>query len=70
MAVATTTLLMKGISDQEIAEYIETDLWIGKAGGFGLQDRTGWLDIKEGSESNVVGLPMELLKQMLTEITE
>lgn len=67
--VESTTLLMKQISDQEIAEYIESDLWIGKAGGFGLQDRTGWLEIKEGSESNVVGLPMELLKRMLAGIT-
>ena len=70
VAVETTTLLMKDISDQEIEDYIASDLWIGKAGGFGLQDRTGWLDIQEGSESNVVGLPMELLKRMLAEITE
>ena len=39
--------------------------WLGKAGAFGYQDRTGWLQIIEGSESNVVGLPLELLHRML-----
>lgn len=68
-SVETTKLIMKDITDAEIEEYIESDLWIGKAGGFGLQDRTGWWEIKEGSESNVVGLPMELLKRMFAEIT-
>ncbi len=66
--VATTRLTMKDLSDQEIDEYLETGLWVGKAGGFGLQDRTGWLQVQEGSESNVVGLPMELLKRLLQEI--
>ena len=66
--VATTSLWMKDISDAEIEEYLDTDLWIGKAGGFGLQDRTGWLEVRNGSESNVVGLPMELLKRLLAEI--
>jgi septum formation protein len=40
-------------------------LWEGKAGAFGYQDRVGWLQIVEGSESNVIGLPLELLGQML-----
>lgn len=66
--VATTSLFMKDISEREINDYLDTDLWIGKAGGFGLQDRTGWLEVREGSESNVVGLPMELLKRLLAEI--
>ena len=66
----TTTLYMHEISDAELAEYLAGDQWIGKAGAFGLQDRTGWMEIREGSESNVVGLPMELLKRTLTEITD
>ena len=68
VSVATTSLYMKKISDEEIAEYLATDLWIGKAGGFGLQDRTGWLETCSGSESNVVGLPMELLRLLLAEM--
>lgn len=70
VATDTTTLVMKDISDADLQEYLDGDQWIGKAGAFGYQDRTGWLEIKQGSESNVVGLPMELLKRMLAAITE
>ncbi len=63
--VDVTTLHMLALSDEEIEEYLEKGLWEGKAGAFGLQDRTGWVDVIEGSKSNVVGLPMELLASML-----
>ena len=56
---------MDELSDAAIEEYLDTDLWQGKAGAFGLQDRLGWVHILEGSESNVVGMPMELLTEML-----
>ena len=62
----TTRLFMENISDQQLAEYLDGDQWIGKAGAFGYQDRTGWLKVVDGSESNVVGLPMELLEKMLS----
>jgi len=63
--VAKTTLVMAPLSDDQIEEYLASDLWIGKAGAFGYQDRLGWLRIVEGSESNVVGLPLELLGEMV-----
>ena len=65
VAVDVTKLQMDDVPDREIEEYIATELWEGKAGGFGLQDRQGWIHIVEGSESNVIGLPMELLANML-----
>ena len=34
---------------------------------FGYQDEHDWLQITEGSETNVVGLPMELLETMVAE---
>ena len=49
-------------------EYLASGGWEGKAGAFGYQDRLGWVHIIEGSESNVVGLPMELLAEMLEEL--
>ena len=64
--VATTELKMDALDDEEIDTYLETGLWRGKAGAFGLQDRPDWLHIVEGSESNVIGLPVELLEKMLT----
>ena len=63
--IETTRLFMKEIDDMELEAYLDSDLWVGKAGGFGYQDQPGWLRIEEGSESNVVGLPMELLESML-----
>ena len=63
--VDRTTLLMRTLSSGEIDDYLASGLWVGKAGAFGLQDRLGWLEIVEGSESNVVGLPLERLADML-----
>jgi septum formation protein len=58
---------MDELSEPQIEEYLDSGLWEGKAGAFGYQDRVGWLWIVEGSESNVIGLPLELLAEMLTE---
>jgi nucleoside triphosphate pyrophosphatase len=63
--VAITKLRMSPLSDAELAAYLATNQWQGKAGAFGYQDGLDWVHIVEGSESNVVGLPMELLAQML-----
>ena len=59
---------MDTLSDAQLDEYIASGQWEGKAGSFGYQDRLGWVHVVEGSESNVVGLPMELLAEMLGEI--
>jgi len=66
--VDVTTLRMDSLSESQLEEYIESGGWEGKAGAFGYQDRLGWVHVVEGSESNVVGLPMELLAQMMAEI--
>ena len=66
--VDTTVLRMDSLADDEIDDYVDGGAWRGKAGGFGYQDRTGWVHIVQGSESNVVGLPMELLARMLAHI--
>lgn len=63
--VDRTTLRMDRLSDEQVDSYLATGLWEGKAGAFGYQDGFDWLHIVEGSESNVVGLPMELLAKML-----
>lgn len=63
--VDSTTLQMDALLDEQIEEYLAGDQWIGKAGAFGYQDRLGWVRVLSGSESNVVGLPMELLARML-----
>jgi len=64
--VAVTELRMDKLSDAELDAYLSSRQWEGKAGAFGYQDRTGWVHITHGSESNVVGLPLELLAEMLS----
>jgi septum formation protein len=66
--VAATTLRMDPLSDAQLDEYLASGQWEGKAGAFGYQDRLGWVHIVEGSESNVVGLPMETLAEMLDQL--
>lgn len=63
--VDKTVLQMRDVSDSAIEAHLATGDWEGKAGAFGFQDGLDWLFIVEGSESNVVGLPMELLERML-----
>lgn len=64
--VVRTELQMATLSETMIRDYLETLLWEGKAGAFGYQDGNEWIEIVgDGSESNVVGLPMERLKELL-----
>ena len=66
--VAVTRLRMDRISDEELERYLDSGRWRGKAGAFGYQDGLDWLHVEEGSESNVVGLPLELLEAMIAEM--
>jgi septum formation protein len=63
--VEVTRLRMADISDAAVDAYLATDAWEGKAGAFGYQDGVPWIEVLEGSESNVVGLPLELLGRLL-----
>ncbi len=65
---AVTLLRMDDLSPQQLDDYLAGGQWEGKAGAFGYQDGLDWVHIVEGSPSNVVGLPMELLAEMLHEI--
>ena len=66
--VEVTTVRLNPLTDSQIDEYLASGAWQGKAGAFGYQDRLGWVHVVRGSESNVVGLPLELLAEMLAEV--
>lgn len=68
--IAVTKLVMEAISDRQLSDYLDTNLWAGKAGAFGYQDGLDWVHVVEGSESNVVGLPMDLLARLIGEIDQ
>lgn len=64
--VDETTLRMDLLSQQQIDDIVASGAWEGKAGAFGYQDGLDWVHVERGSETNVVGLPMELLAEMLS----
>lgn len=59
------------LSDQEIDDYVASGEPMDKAGAYGIQGIGGmFIDKIEGSYSNVVGLPMSVVRSMLMEIQE
>ncbi|MEL6887557.1 MAG: nucleoside triphosphate pyrophosphatase [Pseudomonadota bacterium] len=56
---AVSTVRMKALSEPEIAGYLATDDWQGKAGGYAIQGPAGalipWIS---GSFTGIVGLPL------------
>lgn len=66
--VAKSELTMAKLCETQIAQYLDSEDWVGKSGAFGYQDGHPWLKLVSGTADNVVGLPIDLLKQMLAEI--
>lgn len=62
----TTIIYPKELTDAKIAEHIEGGSWLGKSGAFGITENgDDFIERIEGSLTNVMGLPMELLERML-----
>lgn len=57
------------ISDAQLNDYLDTDAWRDKAGGYNLTDRqhAGWPITVQGDPTTVVGLPMQTLIPRLAE---
>jgi len=68
LAVAESILAMGELSEDFLAWYLASGLWEGKAGACGFQDERLPLTLVAGSPSNVVGLPLELLRELLAEV--
>ncbi|WBQ13512.1 Maf family nucleotide pyrophosphatase [Hyphomonadaceae bacterium BL14] len=65
--VSETRLKMKPLSEPEIAAYLDSGEWDGKAGGYGIQGRAGAFVIAlTGSYTGVMGLPVYETRQLLT----
>lgn len=65
-AVATSEVTFRPLSDREIEQYVATGEPLDKAGAYGIQGRGGDLVASfAGSYSNIVGLPIELVSEML-----
>jgi len=60
-----TRVTMKPLSERDIESYLDTGLWKGKAGAYGVQDHgDAFVTRIDGSFTNVVGFPMELIGRM------
>ncbi len=68
LAVVKTQLRMDRLTEFQLHQYLDSNQWQGKAGAFGYQDGLDWVHIVDGSESNVVGLPMETVGPMLQQV--
>lgn len=62
-----TSLEMAQLSEDQIEQYLNTGPWQGKAGAYAIQEDDAFITSVDGSFSNVVGLPMEMLERMLTQ---
>jgi septum formation protein len=59
-------LYFKPLTPAELDHLIDTKVWEGKAGGYGIESHGDpYLTVKTGTISNVIGLPMESLAAVL-----
>ncbi len=67
IASSTSYVTMLEMTADEIQRHIDSGTWEGKAGAYAIQE-TGdkFIDTVEGSLTNIMGLPMELVEQMIT----
>lgn len=64
--VVETAVIFKRLSAQEIADYLASGEWDSKAGGYAIQGRAAaFVQALSGSYSNVVGLPLFEVSNML-----
>ena len=64
--LSETAVRFKRLSEEEVAAYLASDEWHGKAGGYAIQGRAeGLISWISGSHSGVVGLPLHETRALL-----
>jgi len=64
-AIEVSVVRFRPLGQKERDGYLESGRWQGKSGAYGVQDRDPFVSVVQGSFSNVVGLPMERLAELL-----
>jgi septum formation protein len=64
-AIETSTVRFRVLTDPERDAHLDSGRWQGKAGAYGVQDNDPFVGVVAGSWSNVVGLPMERLAELI-----
>jgi len=66
VASDSTTVYPKKLTAEQVAEHIKSESWRDKAGAYAIKEAGDeFIERIEGSLTNVMGLPMELLQQLL-----
>jgi len=69
MLAASATRVWMRADDVEIAAYLRSGDWVGKAGAYGIQNiGERLIERIDGSFSNVVGLPLETVARLLERV--
>jgi septum formation protein len=64
----TTAIYPRKLTEQQIAEHIAGGAWRDKSGAYAIRENGDeFIEKVEGSVTNVMGLPMELLQKLMTE---
>jgi septum formation protein len=64
-----TTVYPRKLTQSQIAEHVAGGGWEGKAGAYAIQEvGDAFVERIEGSFTNVMGLPMELLQRLLSDL--
>jgi septum formation protein len=67
----TTIVCPKKLTEEQIAQHIKSGSWRNKAGAYAIQEKGDkFVERIEGSLTNVMGLPMELLQRLLKEVLD
>jgi septum formation protein len=66
----STTIYPKKMTNKQIDELITSGLWQNKSGACSIEDVGEFVEKIEGSITNVMGLPMELLEELLTKLNK
>jgi septum formation protein len=67
----TTTVYPKKLTAEQITKHIKSGTWRDKAGAYAIQENEDeFIERIEGSLTNVMGLPMELLERLLKRLIE
>lgn len=67
--IGESQVIFKRLSEDDIEAYVASGEGIGKAGGYAIQGRAaGFIRFISGSYSNIVGLPLYEVSQMLAQV--
>jgi len=66
----TTTVYPKKLTAEQIREHIKSESWRGKAGAYAIKEGDEFVERIDGSLTNVMGLPMELLQRLLKKFVD